>query len=103
MRPVTVSRTGVGVSSVVAVDYMQNSPAVGIAAVVSGTVTYDIQHTYSDVLDSTVTPVWFIAPELAAKTVSADGVYVGPIRGLRINVSAGTGSVTLTVLQGDPR
>ena len=103
MRPVTVSRTGVGQSAVVPTDYMQISPSVGVGAVVSGTVTYNVEHTYSDVLDPTVTPVWFVAPELSAQTTSKDGVYVGPIRGLRVNVTAGTGSVTMTVLQGDPR
>ena len=103
MRPLTVSQTDVGASAVVPVDFMQISPSVSIGAVVSGTVTYNIEHTYSDTLDSTVTPVWFVAPELSAKTTSADGVFKGPIRGLRINITAGSGTVTMTVLQGDPR
>lgn len=103
MRPVTVSKTGVGQTAVVPVDYLQTAFAIGFGVVVSGTVTYTVQHTFDNVLDPTVTPTWFPHETLAGQTASQDGNYAFPIRGIRIDNTAGTGSTTLTVLQGDPR
>jgi hypothetical protein len=103
MRPVTVTRTGVGVSAVVPVDYLQSAFAIGFGAVVTGGATYTIQHTFDNVLDSTVTPTWFNHEDLIDETTNQDGNYAFPIRGIRINQTVGTGSVALTVLQGNPR
>lgn len=103
MRPVTVTSSGVSTSTVVPIDYLQTAFAVGFGAVVTGAATYTIQHTFSDVLDSTVTPVWFDHETLVGQTTSQDGNYAFPIRGIRINQTAGAGSVALTVLQGNPR
>ena len=102
MRPVFVSQTCVG-TRIVPVDYLQNRFLVGVGVVVSGTVTYSVQHSYDDVLNPAVTPVWFTATDFSGKTANFDGSYVSPIRGLRLNVTAGTGTATMTVLQGDPR
>lgn len=103
MRPVVVSKTGVGQTAVVPVDYLQANFGIGFAVVISGTITYTVQHTFDNVLDSSVTPTWFPHESLVDKTGNEDGNYAFPIRGIRINNTAGTGSTTLTVLQGDPR
>lgn len=103
MRPVVVSKTGTGQTAVVPTDYMQISFAVSAAVVVSGTVTFNIEHTYDDVLDPAVTPTWFAPTADSGKTANYDKGYAFPIRGVRVNTTAGTGTVTLTVLQGDPR
>lgn len=102
MRPVTVSVTGVGTSAVVPLDYLQDTFKVGFGAVVSGTATYTIQHTFDNVLDSTVTPTWFNHADVVGATTSRDGNYAFPVRGMRVNLTVGTGTVTLTVLQGNP-
>ena len=103
MRPVVVTSTGVSTSSIVPVDYMQSAFAIGFGAVVTGAATYTIQHTFDNVLNSTVTPTWFSHETLVDQTTSQDGNYAFPIRGIRINQTVGAGSVALTVLQGDPR
>lgn len=100
MRPVTVSKTGVGQTAVVPVDYAAAYDATSAAAVVSGTVTFNIEHTYDNVLDSAVTPTWFALAADTGKTANHFREYLAPIRGIRANITAGTGSVTLTVLQG---
>lgn len=101
MRPVTVSKTGVGQTAVVPINYMQRSFAVGFAVVVSGTITYTVEHTFDNVLDSSVTPTWFSHETLVGQTTSQDGNYAFPIRAIRVNNTAGTGTTTLTVLQAE--
>lgn len=105
MRPVTVSKTGNGRSSIVVLDDKQAPFNVGIGCVVSGTVTYSIQHTFDNVQDSTVTPTWFNNSGLTSKTANADGNYSSPVRACAINIesSSSTGTVTMTVIQSNRR
>jgi len=102
MRPVTVTSSGVSTSAIVPVDYLQDTFKIGFGAVVTGAATYTIQHTFDNVLDSTVTPTWFSHVDVVGATTSRDGNYAYPIRGIRINQTVGAGSVALTVLQGNP-
>lgn len=94
MRPVTISRTGVGAVSTL-LDHQTAPFSVGVGVAVSGTVTYNIEHTY----DGTT---WFAPAADAGKTAAHDKGFVTPVYGIRLNVTAGTGSVTGTVLQGTP-
>ena len=73
---------------------------IGFGCVVNGTVNYTIEHTFDDLRDSTITPTWFPHPFIAAQTTSKDGNYTIPITAYRINIASGSGSVTMTSLQG---
>jgi len=99
MRPIVISQTGTGSSSVAVLDHYQSPFNVGLGVVVSGTVNYTIQHTFDDVLDAAVTPTWFNHPTLASSAVSSDGNYAFPIRGVKVLVNSGSGSATATVIQ----
>lgn len=94
MRPVTVSRTGVGAIGVL-VDHQTTPFALGVGVIVSGTVTYNIEHSY----DGTN---WFAPAADSGKTAAYDKGFLTPILAVRTNVTAGTGTVTMTVLQGTP-
>lgn len=104
MRPVTVTTSnasgGAVNSTIVPMDYVQAPFSVGVGCVVTGTVNYTVQHTFSDVQDPTVTPVWFDNLSIAAKTVNTDGNYAFPVRAIRLHQSSGTGSVSMTLIQG---
>lgn len=100
MRPQTITQTGVGTSAWVPLDYKQSPFNVGFGVSVTGTATYNIEHTFDNILDSTVTPVVFKHGTLVSQTTNKDGNYAFPIRAVRINVTAGTGSVSVTLLQG---
>lgn len=99
MRPIVISKTGTGSSSVAPLDTYRNPFNIGIGVVVSGTVNYTIQHTFDDIFNSAVTPVWFSHPTLASLAVNADGNYAFPIRAIKILVNSGSGTATATLLQ----
>jgi hypothetical protein len=100
MRPQVIAKSGTGTSAWIPLDYKQNPFNIGLGIVVSGTITYDIEHTFDDVFDTAVTPVAFKHSSLVAQTANKDGNYAYPIRAIRINNTAGTGDTTLTILQG---
>lgn len=100
MRPQIFSITGTGTSAWIPLDYKQSPFNVGFGVVVNGAVTYDIEHTFDDVFDSTVTPTAFKHSTLTVQSANANSNYAFPIRAVRINNTAGTGTTTVTLLQG---
>ena len=100
MRPQVISITGTGTTGWIPLDYKQNPFNIGLGIVVNGTITYDIEHTFDDVFDASITPTAFKHSTLVAQTTNKDGNYAFPVRAIRINNTAGTGSTTLTILQG---
>lgn len=100
MRPIVFTQSGTGTSAWIPLDYKQSPFNIGFGVVVSGTITYDIEHTFDDVFDPAVTPTAFKHSVLTAQTTNKDGNYIVPIRAIRINNTAGTGSTTVTLLQG---
>lgn len=99
MRPIVLTKTGTGSSSVAALDHYRAPFNVGIGVVVSGTVNYTIQHTYDDILDPAVTPVWFNHATLASQAANAEGSYAYPVRAVKVLVNSGAGTATATVIQ----
>lgn len=100
MRPQVISITGTGTTEWIPLDYKQSPFNVGMGIVVNGTITYDIEHTFDDILAPGTTPTAFKHSSLTAQTTNKDGNYAFPIRAIRINNTAGTGTTTLTILQG---
>ncbi len=86
-----VAKTGVGASA--AIDVLDTSDIrISYVVIVSGTVTYTVQHTVggSVFLDNT---------DNKDQTTSQDGNYVMPVQQIRVNNTAGTGTTTLHVRQ----
>lgn len=98
MRPRKIVQTGVGTSAPFPVDWRQQNFQVSLMCEVEGTVTYTIQHTLDNVLNNE-TALWFDNATLANKTTTADGNYAFPITAFRVNVTAGTGTVTVRFVQ----
>lgn len=109
MRPQVQSQTGVGITNPIIVNYRQNNFKIGLATLVDGTITYSIQHTlddpanFSGQTDYNTNANWFDNDDaaLVGATANQDGNIFFPIRAIRANATAGTGTVTLTVLQGN--
>lgn len=86
-----VIQSGVGESK--AIDILDTSDIrVSYSCVVTGTVTYTVQHSVGGdaFIDNTDTK---------DQTTTQDGNYVLPIQKVRVNQTAGAGSVTLHVRQ----
>lgn len=102
MRPIRQTRTGTGVTPPVPLDHYRQPFNVGVAVVVTGTVTYTVEHTYDDVYAQNFNPstaVWFPLAALTAQTTTKDAAYTSPVTAVRLNISAGTGSATMTLIQ----
>lgn len=101
MRPVTVTVTGTGVSSVIPIDQYISPCNIGMAVKIGSGTTFQVQHTFDDVFAPGFDPstaTWFNHPSLAG-TADEDGNYASPPRGVRLSVSAGTGVTTLILVQ----
>jgi hypothetical protein len=70
---------------------------VGFGVVATGTVTYTIQHTFDS--PGTGFTTWYPHPTIAAKTDNQDGNYAFPVSGIKVLVTAGTGTATLNLIQ----
>lgn len=102
MTPISFSQSGVGRSAPIAVDNFLNPFAVGVGATVTGTVTFNIEYTFEDPMDAA--PVnWFVASGFSALTASTGGVFSVPCKAISINVTAGTGSVFVEIVQSGTR
>ena len=104
MRPIVLSTSdasgGTKTSNSAVLD-IHGRPEVSLQAVVTGTATYTVQQTLDNLLDSSITPTWFDHPDssLVAATTSKQGNYAYIPAAVRLRQTAGSGSVTLTVIQ----
>jgi hypothetical protein len=92
MRSVTLTQTGAGSTNGYVADSYISPFNIGFGVVVSGTVNYTVQHTF----DGTN---WFNHPDVAAETANADGNYAFPVLQVRLTVSSGSGTATMTLIQ----
>lgn len=99
MRPTSKTQTGAGSSAWIPLDIKANPFSVGFGVVATGTVTYTVEHTFDDVQNATVTPTAFPHASVAGETTNQDGNYAFPVRAVRVTVTAGSGSATLTMIQ----
>lgn len=103
MRPVTISVTGSPVASnVYAVNTSITPTNLGLAVIVTGTITYKVQYTFDDVYSTSFSPStanWFDHPTLVG-SASGNSNIAYPVTGVRITTSAGSGSASLTIVQG---
>lgn len=99
MRRITQTVTGVGSSPVIPMDSRAKVFNVGFGCEVTGTATYTVQHTFDDIYNPAITPVWFPHQYVAAQTTNQNGNYAFPISAMQLVITAGTGSVTINILQ----
>jgi hypothetical protein len=97
MKTQTVAQTGTGSSSSLVMNTNTTPFNVGFGVVATGTVTYTIQHTFDS--PGTGFTTWYPHPTIAAKTDNQDGNYAFPVSGIKVLVTAGTGTATLNLIQ----
>jgi len=102
MRPVVYTVTGVNNSAVYPADHYVSPFNVALSVVVTGTITYTVQYTFDNVFAnnfSAASATWTDHPSLTSQTTTKDSNIAYPVRGIRLNTSAGTGTATLTIIQ----
>lgn len=122
MRQIVVSQTGVGNSNPVVLDTYIAPFQVSIAATTASGSEFSIEHTYDNVLDSSITPTWFnttssladesyllqedgfqILQENGSSLLTGDyalSTYIDfPVSAVRLAVVSGGDTVQMTVLQ----
>lgn len=99
-RPTSVTVSSATSSAWIPVDWRSTPFNLSFAVIMTGTLTYKVEHTLDDVMDPTVTPTALTHEFITASTTSDDGNYAYPVRAIRLTVSSYTsGSATMTVLQ----
>ena len=97
MKVQIVSQTGTGSSDEIVVNTNVTPCNIGFGVVVSGTVTYTVQHTFDDPAVGFTT--WFDHPTVASENANADGNYAFPVTGIKVAVTAGSGTATMKLVQ----
>lgn len=99
MGPTTLTTTdasgGATFSAVCPIDWRTVPVNVGIGCIVTGTVSYSVQHTF----DGTN---WFNNANIASATGSLDTNYNFPVKAVRLTQASGSGNVVATLLQSGP-
>lgn len=102
MRPIVFSITATGTSGVYTPDNYISPFNIALGVTVTGTVTYTVQYTFDDVYAATFDPAtanWVDHPSLTGKNASLDSNIAYPVTGVRLKVTAGTGTTRLTIIQ----
>ena len=97
MKVQIISKTGTGASTPIVINTNCTPVNIGMGIVVTGTVTYTVQRSYDD--PSVGFTTWFDDAVIAAKSANFDGSLLIPVTGVRLNVTAGTGTATMNLVQ----
>jgi hypothetical protein len=97
MKVQTVTTTGVANSAAIVINTNTNPANIGFGVIITGTVSYTVQHTFDDPAVGFTT--WFNHPTIASLAANADGNYAFPITGVRIINASGSGTTTLKLVQ----
>ena len=122
MRQTVVTQTGVGQTTPIPLDTYIAPFQVSIGLAITGDAECDIQHTYDNVFDSSITPTWYSTASVGSASSAllqengdlllqengseiltgneSFSVYIDyPVSAIRLNTAANSGSIRMTVLQ----
>lgn len=103
-NPKVISVTGLSSSlsawDVFVPDYFVTPFNLGLGITSSGN-TYNVEHTFDNLAPpstlASTSATWFLHSTLAAQTANANGNYAFPVRGIRLNVTAGSSQATVVL------
>lgn len=101
MRRITKVYAAANSGDPVLLNFNNSVVGIGFVTQVTGTVNYTVNHTYDDLYDANVSPVWLphgVANMIAA-TSTQESNYLVPISGVQVVINSGGGSVRLVLLQ----
>lgn len=103
-HPMTLTTSGISASSVAPLCYFVHRFNVSVNTVVTGSATYTLQFTADDPFAPNFSPAtanWKPHPSMTSSTISDIVEFTAPVTAVRINQTAGAGSVSATVIQMD--
>ena len=103
-RPMILTTSGTEASSVAPLCHFVGRFNVSVNTVVTGSATYTLQFTADNPFASNFVPAsanWKSHPSMTSSTISEIVEFTAPVRAVRINQTAGAGSVSATVIQMD--
>ena len=122
MRQIVVTQTGIGQTTAVPLDPYIAPFQVSIGLAIAGDAECDVQHTYDNIFDSSITPSWYSTASVGSSSSAllqesgflllqengseiltgneSFSVYIDyPVSAVRLNTAVNTGSIRMTVLQ----
>lgn len=101
MRPISQTLSGPAATLVIPLDVYEDPFQVSVDCVVNGAVTYQVGTSNDD--PWTGQPPTNVNSLIASGSVNAQQTITAPVRQLYVQVTAGTGSVTVRVVQSGAR
>jgi len=101
-RPMTISTNGTSTSDLAGLCYYIAPFSVSIVSTVTGLATYTLQYTSDNIQASAFTPAganWQDHPMMTGSTTSGIAEITAPVTAVRLNQTAGAGSVSAKVTQ----
>ena len=98
--PKTLTTSGVSTSAVCPMNINAPVFSATIVCTVTGSATYSVQVTGDNVMTATPSN-WLDHPDLSGATASGTAQLSSPVTAVRINQTAGAGSVSARVLQSN--
>jgi hypothetical protein len=101
-RPVTITTSGTSTSSVCGLCWYTEIFSVSVIATVTGTATYTLQFTGDNIQASNFSAAsanWQDHPMMTGATTSGIVEFTAPVTAVRLNQTAGAGSVSAKVIQ----
>lgn len=104
MRPIRVTVSGVAASAPIVISNYSVPCNTGIGVKISATATYTVQFTFDDIFASNFvagSAVWYNSTDTNVVNATANAAtnLAFPVTAVRVNVTASTGTVTMTVIQ----
>jgi hypothetical protein len=97
----TISGTTITGGAMLPLNFNNVATGIGVVAEVTGTVNYTLYHTYDDIYNSAITPVWLVhgVSNMVNATSTQESNFVIPVSACQLILNSGSGSINFVVLQ----
>lgn len=97
----TISGTTITGGTMIPLNFNNVITGIGLVAEVTGTVNYTLYHTYDDIYNGAITPVWLPhgVSNMVNATSTQESNFVIPVSACQLILNSGSGSINFVVLQ----
>lgn len=97
----SISGTTITNGRLVVLNFNNTAVGIGLVAEATGTVNYTLYHTYDDIFNPAITPVWLPhgVANMVGATTTQESNFVIPISACQLILNSGSGSINFVVLE----